>query len=96
MRYMIATGIVIGGPGLGRIFMTWLSLDVFAAIQIQFLIQLLTFIGLIIYDRTKKKGFPLNPYTIAFLIWLIPNILIMFFPQTSIWQTFAKWLVTTV
>lgn len=95
MRYMIATGIIIGGPGLGRIFMTWLGLSVFEAIQIQFIIQLLTFLSLIGYDRLRKKSFPINPYTIAFIIWLIPNVLIMFFPATSLWQGFAKWLVAT-
>lgn len=95
MRYMIATGIIIGGPGLGRIFMTWMGLNVFEAIQIQFVIQLITFISLIVYDRVKKKTFRINPYTIAFIIWIIPNLLIMFFPSTSVWQGFAKWLVTT-
>ncbi|MBK9631696.1 MAG: hypothetical protein IPO62_11620 [Saprospiraceae bacterium] len=94
MRYMIATGIVVGGPGLGRIFMTWAGMDIFMAIQIQFLIQLFVFIGLIIYDRVQKKNFNINPYTIAFIIWLIPNVFIMFFPNTAIWQNFAKWLVT--
>lgn len=96
MRYMIATGIIIGGPGFGRIFMTWVSMEIFIAIQLVVLITLITFISLIIYDRVKNKRFPINPYTIAFIIWLIPNILIIFFPETSIWQNFAKWLVTTI
>ncbi len=96
MRYMIATGVIIGGPGLARIFMTWLSMDVFMAIQILFLIQLLTFISLIVYDKIKKKTFQINPYTYSFIIWLIPNVLIMFFPNTILWQNFAKWLVTTI
>jgi len=96
MRYMITTGIIIGGPGLGRIFMSWMGLNVFEAIQIQFVLQLITFISLIVYDRRRKKLFRINPYTIAFIIWLIPNILIMFFPATSLWQGFAKWLVTTL
>ncbi|HEX5625142.1 MAG TPA: hypothetical protein VFX48_03920 [Saprospiraceae bacterium] len=96
MRYMITTGIVIGGPGLGRIFMTWMDLDIFMAIQIQFFIQLLTFIALIVYDRYQKKSFRINPYNIAFVIWLIPNVLIMFFPQTSLWQGIAKWLVSAI
>lgn len=96
MRYMISTGIIIGGPGLGRIFITWLNMDIFMALQLLFLITLLTFIALIIYDRVKKKSFRINPYTIAFIIWLIPNILIMFFPETSVWQSFAKWLVSTI
>lgn len=94
MRYMITTGIVIGGPGLGRIFMTWMDMDIFMAIQIQFIFQLITFISLIIYDRINKKSFSINPFTIAFIIWLIPNILIMFFPSTSIWQRTAKWIIT--
>lgn len=96
MRYMITTGIVIGGPGLGRIFITWMGMDIFAAIALISLITLLVFVGLIIYDRIKKKNFRINPYTIAFIIWLIPNILIIFFPNTNLWQSFAKWLVTTI
>lgn len=94
MRYMITTGIVLGGPGLARIFITWLNMDFFMAIQTQFLIQLISFISLIIYDRVQKKPFRINPYTIAFIIWIIPNILIMFFPATPVWQSFAKWFVT--
>lgn len=58
------------------------------------LITLISFISLIIYDRFKKKNFRINPYTIAFIIWLIPNILITFLPTTPLWQHFAKWLVT--
>lgn len=96
MRYMIATGIVIGGPGLGRIFISWLGMDIFAAIGLITLITLLAFVGLIVYDRIKKKQFRINPYMIAFVIWLIPNILIIFFPNTQLWQSFAKWLVTTI
>lgn len=94
MRYMITTGIVIGGPGLGRIFMTWFGMDIFMAIQLVTMITLLTFLTLIIYDRVKKKSFRINPYTIAFIIWLVPNILIIFFPATAAWQGFAKWLVS--
>lgn len=96
MRYMISTGIVIGGPGLGRIFMTWMGMDIFAAIGLISLITLLVFVGLIVYDRIKKKQFSINPFTIAFIIWLIPNILIIFFPNTALWQRFAKWMVTTI
>jgi uncharacterized membrane protein YcaP (DUF421 family) len=55
----------------------------------------LLFIGFIIYDRVKKKKFRINPFIIAFIIWLIPNILVIFFPSTAIWQRFAKWIVTT-
>jgi hypothetical protein len=95
MRYMISTGIVIGGPGLGRIFMTWMGMDIFAAIGLITLITLLVFAVLIIYDRVRKKQFRINPFTIAFIIWLIPNILIIFFPNTALWQSFAKWMVTT-
>lgn len=95
MRYMIATGVIIGGPGVGRIFMTWMNMEIFMAIQMVVLLTLITFVSLIIYDRVKKKAFHINPYTVAFIIWLIPNILIAFFPATPIWQSFAKWLVTT-
>jgi hypothetical protein len=96
LRYMITTGIIIGGPGLGRIFMTWLNMDIFMAIQIQVLVQLLLFVGLIIYDRKHQNKFRVNPYTIAFVIWLIPNVLITFFPNTVLWQNFARWLVEVI
>jgi hypothetical protein len=95
MRYMICTGIVIGGPGLGRIFMTLMGMDIFAAIGLMTLISLLVFVGLIVYDKVQKKQFGINPFTIAFIIWLIPNILITFFPNTTLWQNIAKWTVTT-
>lgn len=96
MRYMITTGIIIGGPGLGRIFMTWMNMDIFMAIQIVVLLTLIAFISLIVYDRIKKKTFRINPYTIALIIWLIPNILIIFSPATPLWQSIAKWIVTTI
>lgn len=96
MRYMIATGIIIGGPGLGRIFINWLGMDIFTAIQTQVIIQFFVFIALIFYDKYKGKRFPLNPFTTAFIIWLIPNVLIIFFPETRLWQSFAKFLVDTI
>jgi hypothetical protein len=96
MRYMVSTGIVIGGPGLGRIFMSWLLMDIFAAIGLLTLITLSVFVGFIIYDKVKKKQFRWNPFTIAFIIWLIPNILIIFFPNTALWQGIAKWMVTAL
>lgn len=95
MRFIIASAIVAAGPGFGRIFIYWFGVDVFAAIQIVTLVSLLTFVALIFYDKRKKLSFRINPYTIAFIIWLIPNILIIFFPNTTIWQGIAKWLVTT-
>lgn len=96
MRYMISSGIVIGGPGLGRIFMTWMNMDIFAAIGLMSLITLLVFVALIIYDRTNKKAFFINPFSIALFIWLIPNILIIFFPNTALWQSIAKWMVELI
>lgn len=95
MRFIISTGIVAAGPGFGRIFIYGLGMDIFAAIQIVMLTTLLTFIALILYDRKKKAAFRINPYMIAFVIWLIPNILIIFLPQTALWQGVAKWMVST-
>lgn len=96
MRYMIATGIVIGGPGLGRVFMNWMDMDIFAAIGLVSLTTFLIFVSLIIFDRLSKMKYRFNPFTIAFIIWLIPNILIIFFPSTAWWQFIAKRLVTTI
>jgi hypothetical protein len=96
MRYMISTGIVIGGPGLARIFMNWLDMDMFAAIGLMSLITLLVFVSLIIFDRLKRMKFTLNPFAIAFIIWLVPNTLIIFFPATTLWQFIAKRIVTAI
>ncbi len=95
MRYIIATGIVVAGPGYARIFITWFGMEFFAVLGLVSLTTLIAFISLIIYDRMKMKQFRINPYTIAFIIWLIPNILIIFFPNTTLWQSIAKWMVTT-
>lgn len=96
MRYIIATGLIVAGPGYARIFITWLGMDFFVALALVSLTTLIAFVSLIIYDRIKKKRFRINPYTIAFIIWLIPNILIIFFPQTTPWQNFAGWLAKTI
>ena len=76
--------------------MTWFGMDIFAVIQLVTFMTLIVFIALLIYDKVKKPGFRFNPYWIAFSIWLIPNILIVFFPATPAWQYFAQWLVEIV
>jgi hypothetical protein len=96
LRYMVASGLIVSGPGFGRIFITWFGMDLFVAIGLVALTTLLVFVGLIVYEHLKKISFRKNPYTAAFIIWLIPNILIIFFPSTALWQSFAGWLVKTV
>jgi hypothetical protein len=96
MRYIISTGIIVVGPGLGRVLMNWAGMDILAAIGLITIITLIAFISLIIYDRRMKVRFTVNPFTVACIIWLVPNILITFFPYTAIFQSFAKWLVTTI
>jgi hypothetical protein len=96
MRYIIATGLMIAGPGFGRIFLTWFGMDIFTVIQLVTFMTLIVFISLLIYDKVKNPHFQINPYWVAFLIWLVPNILIIFFPATPLWQSFALWLVRTV
>lgn len=97
MRYMVATGVIVGGPGIGRIFMNLFEMDIFVVVQIVFFMQVIAFILLITYDKARHKTFRVNPYTIAFLIFLIPNaLLIAAFPTTSFWQSIAKWIVETI
>lgn len=96
MRYIIATGIVAVGPGFGRILMNWMDMEIFLAIQILSFIQLLTFSGFLIYDRVNQKKIINNPFFTALMIWLIPNVLIVFFPNTALWQQFAKWLISVI
>ena len=95
LRYMISTAIIVVGPGLGRIFLIWLGMDFITAITAVSVVLFFAFLGLILYDKIKGKQFKINPFAISLLIFLIPNILILFVPNTSLWQTFADGIVKT-
>jgi len=96
MRYMIATSLVVVGAGIVRIFFLWLGVSrEFSFIGSTALIALL-FLGFILYDRMHGRSFLANPFTMAFLIFAIPNVLSFFIPQSAWWQSLAASLARTI
>jgi hypothetical protein len=93
MRYMILTAVIVLGPGLSRIFSVLLHFDFFTTLVSVSAVLFCIFIGLIVYDRIHKKHLKPNPYVIGLVIFLIPNIAVLFIPKTIWWQTFAEKIV---
>lgn len=93
LRYMISTAVIVVGPGLGRIFLIWLGMEYMSIIITVSVILFFAFIGLIAYDRWSGKRFKINPFTIALIIFLVPNLLTLFIPQSAWWQEIAGWFV---
>ncbi len=95
LRYIIATGLIIVGPALGRIGVILLGMDKFSAVLTVNLIVVFSFLTLIIFDRMKGRRFTVNPFSIALMTFLIPNLLLYYVPATPQWQSIAEWLVKT-
>lgn len=93
-RYMVGTGLMLLSSGLWRIFNRWFHLDIGISFEYALLITLFVILALALYD--KLKGFPLksNPFTLIALIHLVTNVLSIFLPFTTYWQTFSQWIVT--
>jgi hypothetical protein len=86
MRYMIATSLLMLGPGTGRVLIIYGGMSFPQGIEYSsFLTELVT-LGLIIYDLVKQK--PYKPYLVTLLI-LIGMHLIWEFQLSWWWQAFA-------
>lgn len=87
MRYMIATGLLAIGPGMGRGLMGTFGLSLQDALTITDILDLIIVGAFIVYDWKKQKDF--TPYLIVFLSFLIGAILwqVNF---SSGWQNFAQ------
>ena len=96
MRFMISSAILIVGAGLTRILVFYVGLTFEATGYIGPVILLVIFLGFMIYDALKGKPVPTNAFTIATLIFLIPNILWVIIPPTAWWQITAQWIVDTI
>ena len=93
LRYMICTALIIIGAGLVRIFSVWFDMEFFPALNANIILTSLLFLGFLAYDFWIGK-FPKNKtFFIAFLIFMVPNILWFIVPFTSFWQNTATELV---
>lgn len=87
MRYMIATGILAIGPGIGRGLGTYFGFDIGPALTITDVIDLAIIGFLLGYDIYKKKNY--KPFLVVFLVFLIGGILWQL-RYSDVWQSFAK------
>lgn len=86
MRYMIATGIIGIGPGVGRGLIS-LSVDFGTAITITDSIEVAIPAALLVYDIYKKKNY--KPSLLILIVFLIGGFLWQI-RATEAWQSFAK------
>lgn len=87
MRYMIATGILGIGPGVGRGLMASFDFSLYAALTATDVIDLVIVGVLLSYDLVKKNDF--KPYLIVFSVLLVGKVLWQI-SYSDLWQTFAR------
>lgn len=86
MRYMIATGILAIGPGVGRGLMSSFDFSSFAALTITDALDLVIVGVLLGVDLAKKNNY--KPYLVVFLVLLLGSVLWQF-KDSNFWQNFA-------
>lgn len=92
MRYMIATGIVGIGPGVGRGLNNGLGINIWDSLTITDVIDLVIVGFLLGYDIYKRKNY--KPFLFVFTVFLIGSVLWQL-RDTTAWQaiaqTYADW-----
>lgn len=87
MRYMIATGILAIGPGVGRGLMASFDFSLFASLSITDVFELLIVGALLGVDLVKKNDY--KPFLVVFLVFLVGKILWQI-RDSDLWQNFAR------
>lgn len=87
MRYMIATGILAIGPGVGRGLGASFGINIYDALTITDVFDLLIVGILLGIDVYRKKNY--KPFLTVFVVLLIGSVLWQL-RDTAFWQTFAK------
>jgi hypothetical protein len=87
MRYMIATGILAIGPGMGRGLIASFNLSPIIALSITDALELAIVGTLLGIDLIKKNDF--KPFLVVFLVLLTGKILFQLH-DTELWQNFAQ------
>ena len=88
MRYMISTGMLAIGPGVGRGLMSGFGMDLHQAITVTDLVVLAIVGFLLGFDIYRKKN--IKPFLVVFTIFLIGAVLWQL-KDSAAWQSFARW-----
>lgn len=91
MRYMIATSLLMIGPGLGRALIIFGGLPFPISVQIVYYISEILAIALLLNDIRKGNNF--KPF-LTITIVMVLNHLCWGFQSAGWWQSTAKWFVT--
>lgn len=87
MRYMIATGILAIGPGVGRGLMASFDFSLYAALSTTDVIDLVIVGVLLSIDVLKKYDY--KPYLVVFSVLLVGKVLWQI-SYSDLWQNFAR------
>jgi hypothetical protein len=87
MRYMIATGLLAIGPGMGRGLINSFGIEFGNALTITDVLDLAIIGFLLGYDIYRKKNY--KPFLVVFIIFLIGSLLWQI-RYSEAWQSFAK------
>lgn len=87
MRYMIATGILAIGPGVGRGLVASFDLSLYTALSITDVLELVIVGTLLVVDLVKKNDF--KPFLIVFLLLMVGKVLWQI-NESDLWQNFAR------
>ena len=91
MRYMIATSLLMIGPGLGRALIIFGGLSFPVSIHVVYAIAELIAVIFLLNDIRKSNNF--KPF-LTIIIILLLNHLCWGFQHAAWWQSIAKWFVT--
>jgi hypothetical protein len=87
MRYMIATGLLAIGPGVGRGLVASFDLPFFISLSITDALVLVIVGVLLAVDLVKKNDY--KPYLVVFLVLLVGSVFWQFH-DSDLWQNFAR------
>ncbi len=87
MRYMIATGILAIGPGVGRGLMASFDFSLYAALSTTDVIDLVIVGVLLSVDLVRKNDF--KPYLVVFSVLLVGKVLWQI-SYSDLWQDFGR------